>query len=52
MIFSEGIKISTRNGDFYFLMFVNIDETFQLMEQLTNFAIKKYFKNFLANSTN
>ena len=42
MIFSEGIKISTRNGDFYFLMFVNIDETFQLMEQLTNFAIKKY----------
>ena len=34
------IKVTTRNGDYYFYMFVNIDETFQLIEQLTNFAIQ------------
>ena len=40
-LLSSGIKISTRNGDFYFYMFINIDETFRLIEQLTNFAIQK-----------
>ncbi len=37
---SNGIKITTRNGTYYFYMFLNLDETFKLIEQLTNYAIQ------------
>ena len=38
---SSGIKITTRNGDYQFYLFINIDETFKLIEQLTYFAVQK-----------
>ena len=38
---SNGIKITTRNGSYHFYMFVNLEETFKLIEQLTNFAVQK-----------
>ena len=41
-LLATGIKISTRNGDYYFYMFIDIDDTFKLIEQLTNFAIQKW----------
>ena len=41
MLLTNGIHITTRNGDYYFYMFTNVDEVFQLTEQLTNFAIQK-----------
>jgi TBC1 domain family member 8/9 len=39
-LLSTGIKITTRNGDYYFYMFINIDETYKLIEQLTYFAVQ------------
>ena len=39
-LISTGIKITTRNGDYYFYMFINIDETYKLIEQLTYFAVQ------------
>ena len=40
-ILSSGIKITTRNGDYNFFLFVNLEETFKLIEQLTYFAVQK-----------
>ena len=40
IVLSNGIKITTRNGSYHFYMFINIDETFKLIEQLTNYAIQ------------
>jgi len=40
ILLSNGIKITTRNGTYYFYMFLNLDETFKLIEQLTNYAIQ------------
>ncbi|RNA31980.1 TBC1 domain family member 9 isoform X2, partial [Brachionus plicatilis] len=39
-LLSTGIKISTRNGSFNFYMFLNIDDTYKLIQQLTNFAVQ------------
>ena len=39
-LLSTGIKITTRNGDYFFYMFINIDETYKLIEQLTYFAVQ------------
>ncbi len=44
---SSGIMITTRNGEYQFLFFVNIDETFKLIEQLTYFAVQKYLHFFV-----
>ncbi|CAF1039084.1 unnamed protein product [Brachionus calyciflorus] len=39
-LLSTAIKITTRNGDYTFYMFINIDETYKLIQQLTNFAVQ------------
>ncbi|KAL3842336.1 hypothetical protein ACJMK2_020364 [Sinanodonta woodiana] len=41
MVFPDSVKVSTREGDHYFSMFFNSDETFRLMEQLANMAMKQ-----------
>ena len=41
MLFPESIKISTREQGYYFSMFVNPAETFRLMEQLANMAMRQ-----------
>ncbi|XP_077979306.1 TBC1 domain family member 9-like isoform X2 [Glandiceps talaboti] len=41
MIFPESIKVSTRERDHYFAMFIHPYETFNLMEQLANLAMKQ-----------
>jgi hypothetical protein len=38
---SETIRVSTRFNVHDFSMFRNIEETYQMMEQLANFAAKK-----------
>jgi len=43
---ASGIKVKTRNGDYFFYMFLNFDETYQLIEQLTNFAVQKWASYF------
>ncbi|CAH1786340.1 unnamed protein product [Owenia fusiformis] len=39
-LFPESINISTRDTQFSFSMFVHIEETFRIMEQLANYAMK------------
>ncbi|XP_033638788.1 TBC1 domain family member 9-like isoform X1 [Asterias rubens] len=41
VIFPESIKLSTRDLDYYFSMFVRPMETFGLMEQLANIAMRQ-----------
>nr|XP_006825194.1 PREDICTED: TBC1 domain family member 9-like [Saccoglossus kowalevskii] len=41
MIFPESIKVSTREKDHYFAMFIHPYETFNMMEQLANLAMKQ-----------
>ncbi|XP_038052661.1 TBC1 domain family member 9-like isoform X2 [Patiria miniata] len=41
VIFPESIKLSTRDQEYYFSMFVNPIETFSLMEQLANLAMRQ-----------
>ena len=41
VIFPESIKLSTRDQDYYFSMFVRPMETFGLMEQLANIAMRQ-----------
>ncbi|XP_022105913.1 TBC1 domain family member 9-like isoform X1 [Acanthaster planci] len=41
VIFPESIKLSTRDQDYYFSMFVRPIETFSLMEQLANLAMRQ-----------
>ncbi|XP_072045709.1 TBC1 domain family member 9B-like [Amphiura filiformis] len=41
VLFPESIKISTRDQGHFFSMFVNPAETFRLMEQLANMAMKQ-----------
>lgn len=41
MLFPESIKVSTREGEFVFSMLLRSSETFRLMEQLANMAMKQ-----------
>ncbi|XP_070566267.1 TBC1 domain family member 9-like isoform X3 [Ptychodera flava] len=41
VIFPESIKVSTRENSHYFAMFIHPYETFNLMEQLANLAMKQ-----------
>uniref|UniRef100_A0A8C7E4B2 TBC1 domain family member 9B n=1 Tax=Naja naja TaxID=35670 RepID=A0A8C7E4B2_NAJNA len=45
LLFPECIKVSTRDSELYFSMFVSINETFKLMEQLANIAMRQLFDN-------
>lgn len=40
ILLSNGIRVTTRNGSYHFYMFVNLEETSKLIEQLTNFAMQ------------
>jgi hypothetical protein len=40
-IVSETIRVCTRLHEHHFAMFRKIDETFQIIEQIANFAAKK-----------
>ena len=41
LLVPESIKVSTREGNYIFSMFMNISETHDFMEQLANMAIRK-----------
>ncbi|XP_078333491.1 TBC1 domain family member 9-like isoform X2 [Crassostrea virginica] len=41
MLFPESIRVSTREGEFVFSMLLKSGETFRLMEQLANMAMKQ-----------
>lgn len=41
VIFPESIKVATRDKNFYFSLFLHTQETFALMEQLANIAMKR-----------
>ncbi|GAB1598460.1 TBC1 domain family member 9B-like isoform X1 [Argonauta hians] len=41
LVFPDSVKVSTREGDHYFSMLLHSSETFKLMEQLTNMAMKQ-----------
>ncbi|XP_069754067.1 TBC1 domain family member 9B-like isoform X2 [Narcine bancroftii] len=45
LLFPECIKVSTRDQEHYLSMFLNIIETFHLMEQLANIAIQQLLDN-------
>ena len=39
VLFPDSIQVSTRQHNYYFSMFMSIEETFQLIQQLTNMAM-------------
>ncbi|XP_072913916.1 TBC1 domain family member 8B isoform X3 [Hemitrygon akajei] len=43
VIFSESIHICSHGEDYYFSMFMHLNETFLLMEQLADYAVKRLF---------
>ncbi|XP_048459441.1 TBC1 domain family member 9B [Rhincodon typus] len=45
LLFPECIKVSTRDREHYLSMFLNISETFKLMEQLANIAMRQLLDN-------
>lgn len=49
LLFPDSIKVVTRDGEHYFTMFLKKNETFALMQQLANIAMKEYvlFGDFL-----
>ena len=44
---AETIRVSTRFHVHDFSMFRNVDETYLMLEQLANFAAKKFVGNFV-----
>uniref|UniRef100_A0A8C8R5W2 TBC1 domain family member 8B n=1 Tax=Pelusios castaneus TaxID=367368 RepID=A0A8C8R5W2_9SAUR len=43
VILTESIHVCSRGEDHYFSMFLHINETFLLMEQLANYAVRRLF---------
>ncbi|PFX30248.1 TBC1 domain family member 9 [Stylophora pistillata] len=41
VLFTDGVKVSTREGEFCFSLLLHITETFGLMEQLANLAMRQ-----------
>nr|XP_046262456.1 TBC1 domain family member 9B isoform X2 [Scatophagus argus] len=45
LVFPESIRVSTRLTEHFFSMFLNINDTFKLMEQLANIAMRQLLDN-------
>uniref|UniRef100_A0A673JRI7 TBC1 domain family member 9B-like n=1 Tax=Sinocyclocheilus rhinocerous TaxID=307959 RepID=A0A673JRI7_9TELE len=45
LVFPESVRVSTRDTEHFFSMFLNINETFKLMEQLANIAMRQLLDN-------
>lgn len=45
LLFPDLIKVSTRSSEHFFSVFLNISETFKLMEQLANIAMRQLLDN-------
>ncbi|XP_062333172.1 TBC1 domain family member 9B isoform X1 [Osmerus eperlanus] len=45
LLFPESVRVSTRTTEHYFSMFLNINDTFKLMEQLANIAMRQLLDN-------
>nr|KAF6482309.1 TBC1 domain family member 9B [Molossus molossus] len=45
LLFPESIHVDTRDQELFFSMFLNIGETFKLMEQLANLAMRQLLDN-------
>ncbi|KAK5603799.1 TBC1 domain member 9B [Crenichthys baileyi] len=45
LVFPESVRVSTRNAEHFFSMFLNINDTFKLMEQLANIAMRQLLDN-------
>ncbi|KAF1385168.1 hypothetical protein PFLUV_G00127870 [Perca fluviatilis] len=41
LVFPESVRVSTRHSEHFFSMFININDTFRLMEQLANIAMRQ-----------
>lgn len=45
LLLPDVIKVSTRSSQHFFSVFLNINETFKLMEQLANIAMRQLLDN-------
>lgn len=45
LVFPESVRVSTRHTEYFFSMFLNINDTFKLMEQLANIAMRQLLDN-------
>ena len=48
ILFPDSIKVVTRDSEHYFTMFLKKNETFTLMQQLANIAMKQYVFVFIS----
>lgn len=45
LLFPESVCVSTRHTRLFFSMFLNVNDTFRLMEQLANIAMRQLLDN-------
>lgn len=45
LVFPESVRVSTRDAEHFFSVFLNINDTFKLMEQLANIAMRQLLDN-------